>query len=97
MKVTFRPLARGYYRCNQTGVKVKNCDAYRRSVQNQRRKSVIPKEAQNLPRVKLFNGIWQCPNSHNHYYWRSYENRSDKVNVIDYCGCGQRVFIVGKN
>jgi len=95
VNLTFRPLARGYFRCNQTGAKVKNCENYRRSQNNGRNQ--IPREAMNLPRVKLgSDGKWVCPNERNHSFWRRYSNKSENVRVIDYCGCGQAVWIAGR-
>lgn len=94
--LTFKPLARGYFRCNQTGVKVKNCANYRRSLQN-RGRNQIPREAMNLPRVKLgADGQWTCPNKRNHSFWWKYDNKSEKIRTIGCCGCGQEVYITGR-
>lgn len=94
--LTFRPLARGYFRCNQTGAKVKNCENYRRSLQN-RGRNQMPPEAINLPRVKLgADGKWTCPNEKNHSFWWRYNNKSEEIKTIGYCRCGQEVWIAGR-
>lgn len=94
---TFKPLARGRYKCNQTGKKTKNPEAYRRQMEN-RGKNQIPDEAKYLPKVKLASdGVWKCPNKKMHDYWINYNNRSDKIRVTAECKCGQRVYITGRD
>jgi len=94
---TFKPLARGRYKCNQTGKKTKNPEAYRRQMEN-RGKNQIPDEAKHLPKVKLAeNGTWKCPNEKRHDYWTRYYNHSNKTRVIVECKCGQKVYITGRD
>lgn len=97
VSLTFKPLARGYFRCNQTGEKTKNCESYRRQMQN-RGRNQIPDEAKNLPKVKLqADSRWECPNKRHHRFWQNDSNRSEKIRVIDTCDCGQKVYITGRN
>lgn len=103
-KLTFRPLNRGWFRCNQTGVKIKNCKSYAHSIFGNQRKrrsknglqKIIERKAVNLPKVTLsISGNWVCPS------WRShrrmdYYNFSSVTGVIDICSCGQKVYISGR-
>jgi hypothetical protein len=94
--LTFKPLARGYYRCNQTGEKTKNPESYRRQKENSN-KNHIPNNAKGLPRVKLdrFNK-WKCPNEYWHKSWKDYNNYSKNTRVIATCDCGERVYITAR-
>lgn len=96
VELTFKPLARGWHRCNQTGAKVKKCESYRRSYDNRHRKRV-PDAARDLPRVKLLpDGSWVCPRESKHLWFNTYDNRSNVVKMIAVCRCGQSVYISGK-
>jgi len=94
---TFKPLRRKRFRCNQTGVIVKNCKAYRRSQTNKGKHfhQRIPLEARDLPQVELSkNGRWECPYSHPWYVFAGFINFAEKTRVAARCGCKKVVFII---
>ncbi len=95
---TFKPLSQGWFRCNQTGEKVKNCEAYARNkINGKKPRNPIPESAKYLPKVLLSkNDLWECPFSRRHIFF-SKLNRANKVGVIDVCNCGKEVFIEGRS
>lgn len=77
-KLTFKPLAHGYYRCNQTGEKIKNCEVYRRTTH----KKVQVQKTYKLPQVPMaLDEEWICPECNK----KNYEGKLSKVNVCTRC------------
>lgn len=85
-KITFTPLSRGRFRCNQKDIITKNCDKIRRMLQNQMRPQ--------LPRMEKAkidpSGYWWCP--YCNYSNRSYGSIKDGMK--DCYRCDKTVMII---
>lgn len=81
--VTFKPLARGRFRCNNCGktVKQKQLDTHRSSHKNR----PIPTElsAPTLKTAELWHGLIRCP----HCGWRNY---ADKIGIVVCISCREK-------
>ena len=90
--LTFRPLHRKRFRCNQTNALVKNCSGYARMVTNKGKKfhNGIPKDAIDLPQVKLsVTGMWKCPYTHPWHTQGGNYSYSDKKLYKHHETCGR--------
>ena len=77
-KMTFRPLSRGRYRCNQTGEITKNCEAYRRTTH----KKVQVQKTDKLPRASMaLDEEWICPECNR----KNYSGKLSKINICTRC------------
>lgn len=85
--LTFRPLKRGYFRCNQTGERTRDCESYRRAHEEK-------PANRHLTKVKMYpNKTWKCPQAN-----CGKTNSHGVLNQEDICtgtGCGKKVMIVG--
>jgi len=81
--LTFKPLKSGWFRCNQTMQRTKNCDKYRNA-----HKTLKLSEVKNAERVQTYSlSFWKCPDCH-------FINDNGVLNQNNLCiPCGKVVYL----